>query len=66
MAAEAGRQVSGIEKGVSLRSVTVHNALVVDEEKPTEVVTNMLWHGLTDSSHSEWWEFTISSCNGYL
>lgn len=66
IAAEAGRQATGIEDGVSLRNITVHNALVIDEIAPTEVVTTMRRQRLTDSATSEWWEFTISSHNGHV
>jgi acyl transferase domain-containing protein/NADPH:quinone reductase-like Zn-dependent oxidoreductase len=65
VAAEAGRQVSGIDDGVSIRNLTVHNALVIDGESPTELVTTLRRERLTDTLASTWWEFTISSYNGH-
>lgn len=66
MAAEAVRQASGIQDGVSFREVVVHTALVVHEDVPLELVTTMRRHRLTDSLNSEWWEFSISSHNGHV
>ncbi|CAA9966684.1 Beta-ketoacyl synthase [Pyrenophora teres f. maculata] len=66
IAAEAGRQVSGLDDGVSVRNLIVHNALVVDGESPTEIVTSLRRERLTDTSSSTWWEFTISSYNGHI
>ncbi|PGG97404.1 hypothetical protein AJ79_09216 [Helicocarpus griseus UAMH5409] len=66
MAAEAARQVTGIEDGVSFRNVAVNNALVLAEDGATEVITTMRRQRLTDSLNSEWWEFTISSHNGLV
>ncbi|KAJ5496618.1 hypothetical protein N7463_008605 [Penicillium fimorum] len=66
MAGEAARQVTGIEDGVSFRDVAVNTALVLDEETPTEVITTMRRHRLTDSLSSEWWEFNVSSHNGHV
>ena len=66
MAGEAVRQVSGIEDGVSLRNVAVNNALVLNEDVATELITTMRRRRLTDSLNSEWWEFSISSHNGHV
>ena len=66
MAAEAARQATGIEDGVSFRNVVVNNALVLAEDAATEVVTTMRHRRLTDSLNSEWWEFSISSHNGHV
>ncbi|KAL2017252.1 hypothetical protein VTK56DRAFT_2364 [Thermocarpiscus australiensis] len=66
MAGEAARQVTGIEDGVSFRDVAVNTALVLDEEAPTEVITTMRRHRLTDTLNSEWWEFNVSSYNGHV
>lgn len=66
IAAEAGRQVSGIDDGVSLRNFTIHNALVLDPTSPAEVVTSLRRERLTDTSTSTWWEFTITSYNGHV
>lgn len=58
--AEAGRQVSGIDDGVSLRNLIVHNALVIDGESSIEVMTSLRRERLTDTATSEWWEFSMS------
>lgn len=65
MSAEAVRQLSGVDDGVSLRNLSVSNALVLAEDAATEVITTLRPHRLTDSANSEWWEFTISSHNGH-
>ncbi|KAL0942745.1 polyketide synthase [Colletotrichum truncatum] len=64
MAAEAIRQVSGIEEGFALRHVVVSTALVVTDDKPVELITTLRPHRLTDSLDGQWWEFSISSHNG--
>ncbi|KIX08676.1 uncharacterized protein Z518_03333 [Rhinocladiella mackenziei CBS 650.93] len=66
MAAEAARQVSGILDGVSLRHISVNVALLINEDTPTELVTSLRHHRLTDSLDSDWWEFNISSHNGHV
>ena len=65
IAAEAVRQTTGIQESVSFRHVAVRTALVVPEGKPTELVTTMRRHRLTDFLDSEWWEFTITAHNGH-
>lgn len=65
MAAEAVRQVTGIQVSVSFRRVIVSTALVVHEGSPTEFVTTFRRERLTDSLDSSWWEFTINSHNGH-
>ena len=64
MAGEAVRQITGMEQGFRLRHVVVSTALVVSDEKPTEMVTTLRRERLTDSLSSQWWEFTISSYSG--
>ena len=65
MAGEAVRQVTGIDETFRLRHVIVSTALVVPEGKPTEMITTLRPHRLTDTLNSKWWEFTIASHNGY-
>ena len=65
MAGEAVRQITGIEDTFRLRHVIVSTALVVPEGKPTEIVTALRPHRLTDTLNSKWWEFTITSHNGH-
>ncbi|KAL2074713.1 hypothetical protein VTL71DRAFT_8492 [Oculimacula yallundae] len=66
IAAEACRQVSGVNDGVSLRNVEVSTALVVAEEGSTEIVTTMRHVRLNDELDSEWWEFSVCSHNGHI
>lgn len=65
MAGEAVRQVTGIDETFRLRHVIVRMALVVPEGKPTEMITTLRQHRLTDTRNSNWWEFTIASHNGH-
>ncbi|KAI1488819.1 hypothetical protein F5X96DRAFT_684632 [Biscogniauxia mediterranea] len=65
MAAEAIRQTTGIEEGVSIRNMAVSRALVVSSTNPVELVTSLKRSRLNDSQVSEWWEFVISSHNGH-
>lgn len=64
MVGEAVKQLSGIEEGFGLKHVVVSTALVLDEGKPTEIITSLRRHRLTDSLDSQWWEFSIASHNG--
>ncbi|KAK7996565.1 hypothetical protein PG989_004605 [Apiospora arundinis] len=66
MAAEAVRQAAGAHKAVELRHVVVDTALVLNEHAPTELVTTIRKHRLTDSLESAWWEFTIAAHNGHV
>ncbi|KAK6853866.1 polyketide synthase [Apiospora arundinis] len=66
MAAEAVRQATGAHKAVELRHVVVDTALVLNEHAPTELVTTIRKHRLTDSLESAWWEFTIAAHNGHV
>lgn len=63
MAAEAVRQVTGIQEGIELRHVVVNSALVLSEDSPRELITTLRRHRLTDTLDSHWWEFIISSYN---
>ncbi|RYO92343.1 hypothetical protein DL766_010347 [Monosporascus sp. MC13-8B] len=65
MAAEAVRQVTGVQEAVELRHVTVTTALVISEGDPAELITTFRRHRLTDFSDSPWWEFSITAHNGH-
>ena len=65
LAGEAIRQMTDIEDGFSVRNIIVNTALVLTEEKPTEILSSFRPHRLTNSLNSAWWEFTITSYNGY-
>lgn len=62
---EAVRQVTGIDETFRLRHVIVRMALVVPEGKPTEMITTICQHRLTDTRNSDRWKFTIASHNGH-
>ena len=65
MAGEAVRQMTGINEAFRLRHFIVSTALVVPEGKPTEIITTLRPHRLTDTLNSKWWYFTVTSHNGY-
>jgi acyl transferase domain-containing protein len=60
MAGEAIRQITGMDQGYALRHVRALSALVLAENKPVEIVTTLQRKQLTDSTDSDWWEFTIT------
>lgn len=64
MAGEAVRQASRFDDAYRLRRVVVSAALIVPEGQPTELLTTLRRHRLTDSLDSAWWEFSIASHNG--
>lgn len=66
MAAVAIEQIIGVHETIGFRHVSVSNALLLREESPTELVTTLRRHRLTDTLDSEWYEFSISSHNGHL
>ncbi|CAK3992631.1 polyketide synthase [Lecanosticta acicola] len=66
MVGEAVRQISGLDESYNLRHVTVSTALVLNDAKPTEIITSFRKHRLTDMLDSQWWEFTIASHNGQM
>ena len=65
MAGEAVLQMTGIPEAFRLRHIIVSTALVVPEGKPTEIVTTLRQHRLTDTLNSKWWDFSITSHNGH-
>ncbi|KAI0508642.1 hypothetical protein F5B22DRAFT_658952 [Xylaria bambusicola] len=65
MAGEAIRQISGIEQvGYKVKHIVVDTALVLVENKPVELITTLRRRRLTDTSHSEFYDFVISSYSG--
>lgn len=68
MAGEAVRQlVAGDDAefaGFSIRGVVIDAAMLLHENKSTEVLTTLTRHRLTDTLDSERWDFVISSHNG--
>ncbi len=66
MAGEAVRQVTETADfvGYQVKHVVLHTALVLHEDKSTEVALTLRKRKLTDKSHSKYYEFTISSCSG--
>lgn len=66
LAGEAVRQVAETSDGFSIRNIRVSMALVLNEGKPTEMITSFRPHRLTNSLNSPWWEFTVASYNGHL
>lgn len=64
MAGEAVRQLTGIDAGFTVKNIQVKTALVLPEERPTEIVASFRPVRLTDTLHSSYWAFTISAHNG--
>ncbi|KAI1138451.1 fatty acid synthase S-acetyltransferase [Hypoxylon sp. FL0543] len=62
---EAVRQLTGIDAGYSVRNMHVSTAFVLTEGQPTEMVTTLRPHRLTNSLNSQWWEFTVSAYAGH-
>ncbi|KAF7513296.1 hypothetical protein GJ744_009717 [Endocarpon pusillum] len=63
MAGKAIHQISGTNEGFRLRHVLVSTALILSDDRPTEIITMLRQHQLTDTLNSQWWEFTITSHN---
>jgi acyl transferase domain-containing protein/phospholipid N-methyltransferase len=66
MVGEAIRQITGTQDAFGLRHVLINAAMVLSEEEPTEIVTTLRPHKLTDSLDSQWWDFVIASYNGHV
>lgn len=64
MAGEAIRQLSGVDESYNLRDVVLSQALILDLQSDTEIVTNLRPHRLTNQTDSQWWEFSVASYNG--
>jgi acyl transferase domain-containing protein/SAM-dependent methyltransferase/NAD(P)-dependent dehydrogenase (short-subunit alcohol dehydrogenase family)/aryl carrier-like protein len=65
MAGEAYRQISGREGGYTARRVEVSTAMVLDEERPLEVVTSLHACSPTDGEASDpIFKFVIASYSG--
>lgn len=62
MAVEAMRQISSDDR-CTFRDVMVHTALILDESKTVEMITNLHPIRLTTMLDSDWWEFSIISFN---
>ncbi|KAL4957422.1 polyketide synthase [Aspergillus filifer] len=65
MAGEAVRQTTKIENAFRLRHVSVGTAMLLSEEKPTEIITTLKPLRLTISQDSSWYEFTVAAYNGH-
>lgn len=57
-------QMTKIDAGFRMRNISVSTALLLSEEKPTEIVTSFRPLPLTISQDSSWYDFTISAYNG--
>lgn len=65
IAGEAIRQISGVDTGFQIRKFLVRTAMVVSDEKPTEIITTLRRKRLDSATDSQWWEFSITSHNGH-
>lgn len=65
MVGEAMRQLDGSGHGFTIRRANISTALVLqDNGVPVEMITTVRRHRLTESTESDWWEFSIASHNG--
>ncbi|KAH7109104.1 fatty acid synthase S-acetyltransferase [Dendryphion nanum] len=64
MAIEALRQVLGSIHAIELQDVFIQTALVLSEDRPTEIVTSMRRLRQSDGANDTWHEFTICSHHG--
>lgn len=64
MIGEAIRQINGYDEGFRLRRIVVSTALVLSDDRPTEIITTLRQRRLTDTLNSHWWDFTITSHDG--
>ncbi|PYH39460.1 ketoacyl-synt-domain-containing protein [Aspergillus neoniger CBS 115656] len=62
MAVEAMRQISSDDR-CTFRDVMVHTALILNESKTVEMITNLHPIRLITMLDSDWWEFSIISFN---
>jgi len=65
MVGEAVRQITKIEDAFGLRHISVGTAMLLSEEKPTEIITTLRPLRLTITQDSSWYEFTVSAYNGH-
>ncbi|APA16269.1 hypothetical protein sscle_16g110390 [Sclerotinia sclerotiorum 1980 UF-70] len=65
MAGEAVRQITKIDEAFRLRHISVGTAMLLSEEKPTEIITTLRPLRLTISQDSSWYEFSVSAYNGH-
>lgn len=63
MIGEGIRQLTG-STDFSIRELFMQAAMTLKEKGPTEIVTNIRPHRLTDSADSAWYDFTISAWDG--
>lgn len=73
MAGEAVRQLVSITSentndlpffGFRVHGIAIDTALLLQEKKPTEILTSLTRYRLTDTLESDRWDFVISSHNG--
>lgn len=64
LAGEAIRQLANASEGFAIRNIIVSTALILNEGKPTEIMSTFSSCRLTDTLDSQWWNFTVSAYNG--
>ena len=66
LAGEAVRQYthSGVSVGYSIKNIEVHTALVLNDSKPAEIVTQLYPQGQVHDSDGPWYDFSVSSYTG--
>jgi SAM-dependent methyltransferase len=61
-----GGNATGKFAGFALRGVSVKTAMVLNDVKPTEIVTSLRRYRLTEQLDSVWYDFTVSSQSGNI
>jgi acyl transferase domain-containing protein len=63
MAGEAAFQITGIME-YTVRDISLNAAMVLCDDKPTEIITNLKRQRLTTTLETDWFEFSIVSHDG--
>ncbi|KAE8368553.1 hypothetical protein BDV27DRAFT_153933 [Aspergillus caelatus] len=63
MAGEAIRQLTGLDD-FTVRELSIKTGMILEPNQPTEIITSLRPHRLTDSLDSKYYEFTIQTYNG--
>ncbi|KAE8135902.1 hypothetical protein BDV38DRAFT_284380 [Aspergillus pseudotamarii] len=62
MAGEAIRQLTGLDD-FTVRDLSIKTGMILEPNQPTEIITSLRPHRLTDSLDSKYYEFTIQTYN---
>ncbi|KAB8205156.1 hypothetical protein BDV34DRAFT_225763 [Aspergillus parasiticus] len=63
MAGEAIRQLTGVDD-FTVRDLSIKTGMILEPNQPTEIITSLRPHRLTDSLDSRYYEFTVQTHTG--